>query len=84
MRNSTSRPTIELNANMLGSGVLLLCVGGFIGLAGLVLSGVALTQAAKKWIEQMDESPTEMAQRRMQQLKVAAAAGSKAWREQSR
>ncbi len=82
MSSSTSHPTFEVDARLLRGGVALLCVGGITWLIGAVLSTTALGQAAKKWIEQMEESPQEIAQRRLHQLKVAAAAGSKAWREE--
>ena len=84
MSNSTPPRTLELNRSLLGAGVVLLCVGGVVWLSGAAMSAIALAQAAKKWIDQRDESPSEMARRRMQQLKVAASAGSKAWREQTR
>ena len=84
MSNSTPARTLELNRSLLGAGVVLLCVGGVVWLSGAAMSAIALAQAAKKWIDQRDESPSDMARRRMQQLKVAASAGSKAWREQAR
>jgi len=79
---TTSHPTFEVDARLLRGGVALLCVGGITWLIGALLSTTALGQAAKKWIAQMEESPSEMAQRRLHQLKVAAAAGSKAWRDE--
>ncbi len=84
MTKSTVRPALDVNRKVLGSGMVLLCVGGVLWLTGAVLSAAALAQATKKWIDLLEESPTEMAHRRVQQLKVAAAAGSKAWREQAR
>ena len=83
MMNSASRPAIEVNRNLLGSGLLFLIVGCVLWLAGAILSTTALTQAAKKWIAQWEESPSEMALRRAHQLRVAAEAGSKAWRDES-
>jgi hypothetical protein len=83
MSNSTSRPAFGVNTNLLGAGVVLLCVGGVVWLTGAALSGTALAQAAKKWVDQLDESPSEMANMRIQQLKGAVSAGSKAWREQT-
>ena len=81
---SNSRPTIDVNRTLLGSGVVLLCVGGMLLMAGTTLAAAAVAQAARKWIEQLDESPSEMAHRRIHQLKVAAEAGSKAWRDEAR
>jgi len=83
MSKSSSRPVVEVNRNLLGSGLLFLIVGGVLWLAGAILSATALTQAAKKWIAHWEESPSEMALRRAHQLRVAAEAGSKAWRDES-
>jgi hypothetical protein len=83
MSSSTSRPQLEVNRTLMSSGVVLLCVGFFLWLIGAALSATALGQAAMKWIDQMEESPSEIARRRAQQFKEAVSAGSKAWREQS-
>jgi hypothetical protein len=83
MSNSTSRPAFEVNRGMMSSGVVLLCVGFFLWLVGAALSGTALAQAAMRWIDQLEESPSEIARRRAHQLKEAVSAGSKAWRDQS-
>ena len=80
---SASRPAVEINRNLLGSGLLFMIVGGILWMAGAILSATALTQAAKKWIALWEESPSEMALRRAHQLRVAAEAGSKAWRDES-
>ena len=80
---SASRPVVEINRNLLGSGLLFLIVGGVLWLAGAILSATALTQAARKWIAHWEESPSEIAHRRMHQMRVAAEAGSKAWRDDS-
>jgi hypothetical protein len=83
MRNSVSRPTIQINRSLLSSGVVLLCVGFFLWWIGAALAASALGQAAMKWIDQLEESPSEMARRRAHQFKEAVSAGSKAWQEQS-
>ena len=83
MSSSTSRPQFSVNRSLMSSGVVLLCVGFFLWLIGAALSATALGQAAMKWIDQLEESPSEMARRRAQQFKEAVSAGSKAWREQS-
>ena len=83
MRNSVSPPTIQINRSLLSSGVVLLCVGFFLWWIGAALAGSALGQAAMKWIDQLEESPSDMARRRAHQFKEAVSAGSKAWQEQS-
>ena len=83
MSNSAARPTLSVNRKLLSSGVVLLFAGSALWLTGAALSATVLAQVAKQWINQLEESPSEMAQRRLHQLKVAASAGSNAWREQS-
>lgn len=83
MSISSSRPALEVNGKLLGTGAVLLFVGGAVLMTGAALAAAALAQAAKHWIDQLDETPSEMAHRRMHQLRVAAEAGSRAWREQS-
>ena len=83
MSDSTTRPTLELNKPLLGSGVILLSVGGFLWFTGAAVAAFALAKAAKSWIDQLEESPSEIARRRLHQVKVAASAGSKAWRDES-
>lgn len=81
--SSSSRPSLDINGKLLSSGAILLCVGGVVLMTGAALAAAALAQAASKWISQLEESPSEMAQRRLHQFKVAAEAGTKAWRDQT-
>ena len=81
MSSSASRPPFEVNGKLLKPGLVLLGVGGVAWLAGAMLSTTALAQAAWKFVDQLDESPAEIANRRFRQLKIAAAAGSKAWKD---
>jgi hypothetical protein len=82
MSDSPSPPVLSVNRKLLSSGVVLLFAGGALWLTGAALSATALAQAARKWIDQLDESPSEMVHRRIDQLK-AAAAGQNVWRHQS-
>ena len=83
MSISSTRPALDVNGKLLGTGAVLLCIGGAVLMTGAAIASVALAQAAKKYIDQLEESPSEIAQRRLHQLKVAAEAGTKAWRDQS-
>jgi hypothetical protein len=83
MSNSGSRPVLDVNGKLLGTGAVLLCLGGAVLMTGAALASVALAQAVKKWIDQLDESPAVMAQRHLHHLKVAAEAGTKAWRDET-
>ena len=81
MSSATSRPPFRVDPKLMKPGLVLLCVGSAAWLAGAALSGTALAKATWRFIEQLDESPAEIANRRFQQLKVAAAAGAQAWKE---
>ncbi|HEU4546495.1 MAG TPA: hypothetical protein VFR88_09415 [Microlunatus sp.] len=83
MSTTGSRPVLDVNGKLLGTGAVLLCIGGAVLMTGAALASVALAQAAKKWIDQLEESPAVMAQRHLHHLKVAAEAGTKAWRDET-
>ena len=74
MSTTGSRPVLDVNGKLLGTGAVLLCIGGAVLMTGAALASVALAQAAKKWIDQLEESPAVMAQRHLHHLKVAAEA----------
>jgi hypothetical protein len=82
MSNST-RPAFEINKGLMSPGVVLLFVGFFLWWVGAALSAAALAKAAMKWMDQLEESPSEIARRRAHQFKEAVSAGSKAWRDQT-
>ena len=77
------RPPFDVNRATLSSGLVLLCVGGGLWLVGAVISAVTVFQAGRKWVAHWEESPSEMASRRLDQVRAAASAGSRAWRDQS-
>lgn len=62
-------------------GIVLACIGAVIWMVGFVLSATAFGRAVRNYVAQMEESPSEIARRRLHQAKIAAVAGSKAWRE---
>ena len=78
----STRPRFEVDARLLKRGVIVACIGAVTWMIGAVLSATALGRAAKKWVDQLEESPSEIARRRLHQAKVAAVAGSNAWREE--
>lgn len=73
---------VRLDARLMKRGVILACIGAVTWMIGAVLSATALGRAAKKWIDQLEESPSEIARRQLHQARVAAVAGPKAWREE--
>lgn len=78
----SNRPHFEVDARRMKGGIVLACIGAVIWMVGFVVSATAFGRAVKNYVAQMEESPSEIARRRLHQAKVAAVAGSKAWREE--
>ena len=72
---------IEVNRTLLVGGAVLMSVGAVIGMAGALATSVAVIQAARSWIGQLDEPPSVTARRRLAQARTAASAGAQGWRE---
>jgi hypothetical protein len=76
-----SRGDIQLNRNLLVGGGVLVALGGLLGFTGMALVSSALLSATRQWVDQLERPPTEVARRRWEQTKAAAAAGASAWRD---
>ena len=75
--NAGSRST----ARLLVGGAVLISVGAVIGMVGGLATSVAVIQAARTWVRQLDEPPSVTARRRLAQAKTAANAGAQGWRD---
>lgn len=80
MRNDVSQEGVRVNRSLLIGGGGLVGIGGLLGFTGMVLVGSALLSATRQWANQLEQPPSEMARRKWQQAKAAAAAGAGAWR----
>jgi len=60
---------------------VLVALGGLLGFTGMALVSSALLSATRQWVDQLERPPTEVARRRWEQTKAAAAAGASAWRD---
>jgi hypothetical protein len=78
MQTANSLP--ELKAKPLVSGAILIGVGCMTALAGLILGGSHLLSATRKWVQEMDMSPAELAKAKWAQARAATSAGADAWR----
>ena len=76
-----SNGTIQLNRGVIVGGGALIAVGGLLGFAGMALLSSALISATRQWVDHLERPPSEIARRRWEQTKAAAAAGAAAWRE---
>ena len=69
---------IQLNRSLLVGGGVLVALGGLLGFAGMALVSSALLSATRQWVDHLERPPSEIARRRWEQTKAAAAAGASA------
>ena len=62
---------------------VLVGAGTLIVLAGLAVGGSHLAIATRKWVNEMETAPSEMARIKWTQAKVAMSAGPQAWQNGS-
>jgi hypothetical protein len=72
---------IQLNRSLLVGGGVLVALGGLLGFTGMALVTSALLSAARRWVDRMEQPPSDIARRKWQQTRAAAAAGAAAWRD---
>jgi len=78
-----ARKGLQINSGPIIMGAALAAVGGLVGFAGLALGASALVTAARRWVDELDQPPTEVAKATWQQLRAAGAAGAEAWKSPS-
>ena len=65
------------------TGAALIGAGTVVASVGLVVGGLHLFSATRRWIQEMDVPPSEVAKLKWAQARTAAAAGTAAWRNGS-
>ena len=68
-----------MNRNVLIGAAVLVGLGGILGALGLLLGSATVASAARDWVRQLDQSPTDTAKRTWKQALAAGQAGAKAW-----
>jgi hypothetical protein len=76
-QKSSNLPQLKTGPLITGAG--LVAVGGLIALAGLAVGGAHLISATRRWVDEMEVPPSEVAKLKWAQAKTAAAAGTAAW-----
>lgn len=71
---------VQVNQGLVMGGAVLLGLGGLLGFAGVMLLSSAVVSATRRWLQQLDRPPREIAKLRMQQVRAATSAGAEAWR----
>jgi hypothetical protein len=67
-------PQVKPAPMLTGAG--LVGVGGLIALAGLAVGGFHLLSAIRRWVEEMEVPPSQLAKIKLAQAKAAAVAGA--------
>lgn len=73
----------QLSTRPLVAGAVMIGAGAVVAAAGLVISGAVVLTATKRWIDQLETPPTELARQKWQQAKAASAAGASAWQDEN-
>ena len=81
MTHHSSDDDVQLNRGMIVGGGVLVALGGLLGFTGMTLLVSALLSATRRWVDHMEEPPSDVAKRKWQQTKAAATAGAAAWRD---
>jgi hypothetical protein len=71
----------ELKSGPLVAGGVLIGIGAMVALAGLAVAGSHVIAATRRWTQELEIAPSELARLRWEQAKFAAATGASAWRE---
>jgi hypothetical protein len=69
-----------LQTGPLLAGAVLIGIGSLLGLAGVAIAGAALGAAARRYVNNMEVPPSELAKQNLAKARAAASAGVSAWR----
>ncbi len=78
--SQSKRNAPELSTGALITAAGLIGGGAMLVLAGLAIGGAHLFSATRRWVQEMDVPPSEVARLKWAQARTAAAAGTAAWR----
>lgn len=73
----------KFESGPLKAGAILIGAGAVIGLAGLAVSGGHVLAATRRWINELETPPSELARQKWTQGKAAVQAGASAWQDQN-
>ena len=73
--------TFQVSSRPLAIGGALMAVGAVIGLTGMVVSTTVVLMATKRWIDQLETPPSELARQKWNQARAATQAGASAWQD---
>jgi hypothetical protein len=71
----------ELSSGPLITGGILIGIGAVVALAGVAVAGSHVVSATRRWVDELEIPPGELAKLKWEQAKTAASSGAKTWRE---
>lgn len=78
-----SRAGVQLNKGLLLASALLLGGSAVLGATGVLLSAASVISATRRWVQQLERPPVELARWRWQQIRAASTAAATAWQNQA-
>jgi len=73
--------TFQVSTRPLAIGAVLMAAGAVVGLAGVAISATAVTMATRRWVNEMETPPSELARQEWAQARAATQAGASAWQD---
>jgi len=81
MGTSQKKRKVKVNSGLVITGAALAVVGGLACFAGTALGVSAFVSAARRWVRELDQPPSQRAKSTWKQVKAASLAGTDAWRQ---
>ena len=78
-----TRAGIQLDRRLLLTGGVLVGVGGVLASTGIVMLSAAFASALRRWVQQLDQPPGQIARHKWRQARTATTAGVQAWQRTS-
>ena len=80
--NELSGTGFRVESAPLRIGAVLMGAGALLGVAGFAVSSSALLAAALRWINELEQPPTEVVKQKWAATKAATSAGANAWHKE--
>jgi hypothetical protein len=77
MEERSNMPQIQTGPLIIGG--VLVGVGAMLVMAGIAVGSAHVLAATRRWVNEMETPPSELARQKWAQAKAAAAAGTAAW-----
>jgi hypothetical protein len=78
--DQASQEGTQRNRRLVAAGGALVGVGGLLGFTGILLLSSAVVSATRRWVNDLERPPREIARLKWRQTKAATTAGVQAWR----